>query len=462
MRKRAFLPPDLRSQTRSKRLGDLFLRGDETSFFGERLSNAGLNGMATRTEDAFGLLKRLDPIGKKEIAVRFPDGVITRDRAERRSYRKTSGTTGDRMTVVTNFERRESGRASSMYSLDVATGRSLGLSLVDIPPNACNTVCGLEGPPITTWVELFSRGIKNRELLTSSFRSEIHGMFERRVLLHQDILPPLDARSQEGLASQIESSWRAIGDINPEVIRAFPQYLLWLAESDCARNRKPTALRFAMPYGGLGSDSLFARVRNALGIETRNSYGTSELGSIAISCNNSGAMHVIEDLFEVEVLRDGKPVADGQIGEIVVTDLTNTAMPLIRYRVGDSGRFVQGQCQCGRTTKRVEILGRMQETIRQGDHWITARDIAEIAYSDRGVGNFRIDQIGSNQFEMQIAPSLSGKQPEVESIKEQLVNLFSEPVKITHRVVPYIPPEPNGKFLTCRLRAPRVERLKTL
>ena len=81
-----------------------------------------------------------------------------------------------------------------------------------------------------------------------------------------------------------------------------------------------------------------SRVRSSLGVETRNMYGTSELGSVAVSCGNHRSMHVIESLFEVEIFRGGQSVEDGKVGEVVITDLTNLAMPLIRYKVDDVGR----------------------------------------------------------------------------------------------------------------------------
>jgi phenylacetate-CoA ligase len=207
-----------------------------------------------------------------------------------------------------------------------------------------------------------------------------------------------------------------------------------------------------MPYGGLASSSLFEQVRESLGIETRNSYGTSELGPLAVSCDNQVAMHINESLYEVEILRNGQPVDDEQVGEIVVTDF-NTAMPLIRYKVGDVGRFVRGECRCGRTTRRIEVLGRLQETIQHDDRWITPTAIAEIAYSDRGVSNFRVDEIGANQFELQITSSINGRHPDVELLKKQFSELFDRSIRVAHRIVPYIQPEPNGKFLTCRLRS---------
>jgi phenylacetate-CoA ligase len=298
--------------------------------------------------------------------------------------------------------------------------------------------------------------LKNGSWRSEKFRSDLNGLFERRLMFKQDILAPLDARSISDLSKQMAETWDLLDTGRPYLLRAFPQYLLWLSEYKAQRTVGSHYLKYVMPYGGLACDSLLSRVRSALGVETRNMYGTSELGSIAVSCDNHRAMHIIESFFEVEIFRDGKTVPDGQIGEVVITDLTNTAMPLIRYRVGDIGRILGGSCACGRDTKRLEILGRVQETLVRSSRWVTASEIGDIAYSDRGVNNFRLDQISTNHFELQIVPSFFGLSPDVDSIRSRMEDLLSEgggsPTKITVRILPFIQPEPNGKYLTCRLR----------
>ncbi|MCE2752171.1 MAG: hypothetical protein LW720_09805 [Pirellula sp.] len=298
--------------------------------------------------------------------------------------------------------------------------------------------------------------MKNGSWRSEKFRSDLNGLFERRLMFKQDILAPLDARSISDLSKQMAETWDLLDTGRPYLLRAFPQYLLWLSEYKAQRTVGSHYLKYVMPYGGLACDSLLSRVRSALGVETRNMYGTSELGSIAVSCDNHRAMHIIESFFEVEIFRDGKTVPDGQIGEVVITDLTNTAMPLIRYRVGDIGRILGGSCACGRDTKRLEILGRVQETLVRSSRWVTASEIGDIAYSDRGVNNFRLDQISTNHFELQIVPSFFGLSPDVDSIRSRMEDLLSEgggsPTKITFRILPFIQPEPNGKYLTCRLR----------
>jgi len=69
----------------------------------------------------------------------------------------------------------------------------------------------------------------------------------------------------------------------------------------------------------------------------------------------------------VEILRDGKPAEPGETGEVVITDLNNTCMPFIRYRIGDLAEAVDNSrtCSCGRGLPRIgNIDGRVQSIIQ--------------------------------------------------------------------------------------------------
>jgi len=238
------------------------------------------------------------------------------------------------------------------------------------------------------------------------------------------------------------------------LLRAFPHYLLWLAESRPERpNNVGNSIGYIAPYGGLACQEMLRRIGQSLRVKTRNMYGTSEVGPIAVACDEQHAMHVMEDWLVVEVMRDDQPVEDGQIGEIVLTDLSNTAMPLIRYHVGDVGRIVIGDCACGRSTRKIEVLGRIHETVKQQEHWVTAAQIADAAYGDAGVSNFRVDEVSRNNFELQIVPSLLGIEPDMDAIKNRFLGLFQEPVQAHCRKVTFLRPESTGKFLTCRLKS---------
>jgi phenylacetate-CoA ligase len=78
-------------------------------------------------------------------------------------------------------------------------------------------------------------------------------------------------------------------------------------------------------------------------------YGSSEFAGVAHECEEHNGLHIFNDLFLVEVIHEsGRPARNGEIGELIVTDLSNLYMPFIRYRTGDLAVPTDRECPCGR------------------------------------------------------------------------------------------------------------------
>ena len=102
------------------------------------------------------------------------------------------------------------------------------------------------------------------------------------------------------------------------------------------------------------------RIEMVSGIKICDIYGVPELinPGVAVECECRNGLHVLEDLFYPEIIdrESGKPVPDGELGELVITPLMTNAMPLLRYRTGDITRFIGGECECGRRLRRIERI----------------------------------------------------------------------------------------------------------
>ena len=86
-------------------------------------------------------------------------------------------------------------------------------------------------------------------------------------------------------------------------------------------------------------------------------YGMTEMGlGCAVACGQGAGYHVRENDIYIEITdpETGRPVSDGQWGEIVFTTLTRKAMPFIRYRTGDISRWITEECACGSVLKRID------------------------------------------------------------------------------------------------------------
>ena len=111
------------------------------------------------------------------------------------------------------------------------------------------------------------------------------------------------------------------------------------------------------------SDFYRSFIKDHFGVDVYDKYGSRETNVIGHECVRHDGLHVNSENTFVEFLRDGQPVAEGEIGEIVVTNLNNHGMPLIRYRMHDLGRSLP-DCDCGLgLPKMSNVIGRKSDMI---------------------------------------------------------------------------------------------------
>lgn len=100
------------------------------------------------------------------------------------------------------------------------------------------------------------------------------------------------------------------------------------------------------------------------GIVPHDLYGSEETDGLAGSCPERNGLHVMDDLFVMEIVdpETDRP-AHGNVGQLVVTSLYHEGTPLIRYRLGDNVEVLSEPCRCGRTSPRIRVQGRPDDSI---------------------------------------------------------------------------------------------------
>jgi phenylacetate-CoA ligase len=92
------------------------------------------------------------------------------------------------------------------------------------------------------------------------------------------------------------------------------------------------------------------RITGVFGVPVHENYGLNEVGIVASRCPEGGRFHVHAEHCLAEIVDEaGRPCEPGERGHLVVTSLTNVAMPIVRYDTGDLAEAVAGECPCGRT-----------------------------------------------------------------------------------------------------------------
>ena len=137
-----------------------------------------------------------------------------------------------------------------------------------------------------------------------------------------------------------------------------------------------------------------------------------------------------------------------QFGEILITDLTNRAAPLIRYAVGDVGRVVPGRCKCGFEGLRFEVKGRLDETVVFDDgSAFSGDDILDHIQRELGFVFSKLVQKSPYRFDLEIAP-ISDEDIAVDELRvsKSMSEFFGKTVQVRCRKVRRIAPEPSGKY----------------
>ncbi len=154
------------------------------------------------------------------------------------------------------------------------------------------------------------------------------------------------------------------------VIHIIPSFALYLLNTFNTHGLDPRDLPLRIAFVGAEphSEDMRRRIEAAYGLRAYNSYGLSEMNGpgVAFECPEQNGMHVWEDAFLLEVVHPEtlEPVASGEVGELVFTNLTRQGMPLLRYRTRDLASFDDTPCPCGRGFKRLSrIQGRSDDML---------------------------------------------------------------------------------------------------
>lgn len=185
-------------------------------------------------------------------------------------------------------------------------------------------------------------------------------------------------------------------------------------------------------------------------------YGSREINNIAAECVEKNRMHLVSTLRYVEITGDsGQPVAPGEPGFVTVTDLTNRAMPFVRYRNDDMATFSETRCSCGKPSPVIEsLLGRSTDIIHssRGD-MVHGEFFTHLFYDLPNVREFQVRQTEIEK----ILIAYVGSEPLADKQKQNLVEKVQQKMgcetAIEFSQCDSIPRLPSGKhrFTVCEI-----------
>lgn len=191
---------------------------------------------------------------------------------------------------------------------------------------------------------------------------------------------------------------RAIREVQATVLVCTPSYALHLAE--IAREQgidgAASTVRVTIHAGepGASIEATRQRIEQVWGARTYDHAGMTEMGAFGFACSEQCGVHVNEREFIAEIIdpASGQAVEEGQIGELVLTNLGRWGCPALRYRSGDLVRHGGHTCKCGRTflLLRGGILGRVDDMLIVRGVNLYPSALAEVLHRFPEVAEYRV------------------------------------------------------------------------
>lgn len=217
-----------------------------------------------------------------------------------------------------------------------------------------------------------------------------------------------------------------MADFGTTALLCTPSYALFIAEY--AREHGIDVASGPLRAGFFGaepwSEEMRADIETKLGVKAYDIYGLTELigPGVGAECAEQNGLHIFEDHFYPEIINSetGEVLAAGQIGELVLTTLTRTGTPVVRYRTRDITYLIDEPCACGRTSRRIHrLMGRNDDMLIIRGVNVFPQQVEEVLLRVEGVEPY-----------YQIVVDRDGVMDTLEVEVEMAESLFSDEVRV--------------------------------
>jgi phenylacetate-CoA ligase len=374
--------------------------------YAEKYRAAGLEPGDLRTWEDFG---RLPTVTRAELVDAYPRGSVASDVSLSGCLISTSSGSSGRMMEIPH-------RADRLWPYVLATERIFRWAAGRYPP-----------------------GWRQAYVYTSPYPvRSIPGLFPLTFIPTQaDPRPMLDAL--EGCRPQLVAVYASV---LRDLVASFPEQMRALGLRAVSVNSELSTRHERDAWG------------EVLGCAVCDDYSSEELTRIAAECEQ-GRYHLLGDVCLTEILREETDAPATAVGEVVGTELHNTAMPFIRYRQGDLARMEDGPCGCGRRGRLLaDLVGRSNDGfVLEGGRRLTPGFLLDACYRTvmrhpGWVAAYRLVQTAGCHAELQVLPGEAWIDACTAPIAETLVRELGHALAVSVRRVASLPREEAAKRRT--------------
>ncbi|HMI91017.1 MAG TPA: glycosyltransferase [Polyangiales bacterium] len=384
-----WLAPDALRALQERRLRQLIARAcADVPYYRALFARAGLRPDEIRTLDD---LRRVPLLDKATVRAELERGLRSRSADPRALLRiATSGSTGEPFVLDVERAQLELRWASTMRALEW-TGWRWG------------------DPQARLWHQTIGMS-----------RSQIVRERLDAWLLRRSFIPAFELRP-DNLAAFLARLRRQ----RPVLLDGYAEVLNLLAYYAAEHGIDGVRPKAVMSSGQVLCDQVRAEIEQRFGAEVYDKYGSREFSGIAYECDAHQGHHVMAESYIVELLTDGRPARPGEIGEVVITDLSNHCVPLIRYRIGDLAVAMdeRERCPCGRGLPRIgRIEGRTSSVLLCADGtWLPGSFFAHF-FKDyhASIRHYQVAQREPGAFELRLVKGFAFSDTELERMLRAL------------------------------------------
>ena len=265
---------------------------------------------------------------------------------------------------------------------------------------------------------LYAAGIRAGDLIHNTFSYH----FTPAGLMVDSAARALGCPVFPGGIGQTELQVQVMARLKPRAYCGTPSFLKIILDKAAEMKISVDTLSLGL----VGGEALPGSLRTELsdsGVDVVQFYGTADLGMVAYESSAKEGM-ILEEKVIVEIVRPGtgEPVAEGEVGEIVVTTLS-PEYPLIRFATGDLSAFMSGNSPCGRTNRRIKgWMGRADQTAKVRGMFVHPSQVASVVSRHDELLRARL-VIGrvDNQDVMTLKCEIENHQESIEQLIEQSV-----------------------------------------
>ena len=345
------------------------------------------------TDDYFDSLETRDPATReRDLFARLP-AQIAHARTARGWAKHLAGVDPSSVTSRAALAKLPLLRKSSLLGLQKETPPFGGFNVT--PPGKAKRLFMSPGPifepeghthDLNASRALFAAGIRAGDVVHNCFSYHLTpGAFILEAGAHA-----LGCAVIPGGVGNTEAQLDAIAQLQPSAYVGTPDFLKILLDAGEKAGKHASSFKRGLVSGA----ALPASLRKELserGVAVKQCYAVAEAGVISYESDSLEGMIVNEDMI-LEIVRPGTgdPVAEGEVGEVVVTTF-NPDYPMVRLATGDLSAVLAGRSPCGRTNTRIKgWMGRADQTTKVKGMFVRPEQVAEVAKRHRELTRVRL------------------------------------------------------------------------